>query len=341
MLDTVFDFDCEIFHSRAYQVAARSNMKQALKNRNRTDVHNDVTPSTNEFGLPSFMQSDDGDQDVQTIKETIKGEPPDRSQPMYDTGADNLDDIPKDKSSHLVPSATRGAINFFKPGIILPDGGPVTDIGNLRPLELPPLSQTNFIASDHNLEKLAGGKKQARRRPWSLSNVLKSRAVLSHAIQQAREKAQAATMGRVEREGRERNKEIEKQIMRDRARDKVPNVLLLGALESGKSTLLMSIKLLLEGPYSLGELESFKKTIFSNIFWSMRVILEAMESLEISVDDKKTEDLVMTIYQQPTSMQVESLPPRVTAAIKGLWKDAGVLECFKRSREYQLNDSAE
>ncbi|CRK21584.1 hypothetical protein BN1723_002724 [Verticillium longisporum] len=34
------------------------------------------------------------------------------------------------------------------------------------------------------------------------------------------------------------------------------------------------------------------------------------------------------------------LPPEVGSAIEALWKDRGVQECFKRSREYQLNDSA-
>jgi len=31
----------------------------------------------------------------------------------------------------------------------------------------------------------------------------------------------------------------------------------------------------------------------------------------------------------------------LAAVMKRLWKDAGVRECFNRSREYQLNDSAE
>ena len=71
ILDTVFEFDREIFHSRAYQVAARSNMKQTLKDRNRIDLHNEVPPSTNDFGLSRLMQFNDDDEDVQTIK----GEP--------------------------------------------------------------------------------------------------------------------------------------------------------------------------------------------------------------------------------------------------------------------------
>jgi len=31
----------------------------------------------------------------------------------------------------------------------------------------------------------------------------------------------------------------------------------------------------------------------------------------------------------------------LAAVMKRLWKDGGVQECFRRSREYQLNDSAE
>ncbi|CAL3964433.1 unnamed protein product, partial [Diplocarpon coronariae] len=36
----------------------------------------------------------------------------------------------------------------------------------------------------------------------------------------------------------------------------------------------------------------------------------------------------------------DNLPPEVGNAISALWRDAGVQDCFKRSREYQLNDSA-
>jgi guanine nucleotide-binding protein subunit alpha len=34
------------------------------------------------------------------------------------------------------------------------------------------------------------------------------------------------------------------------------------------------------------------------------------------------------------------LPNEVAMAVRSLWLDQGVQECFHRSREYQLNDSA-
>lgn len=116
--------------------------------------------------------------------------------------------------------------------------------------------------------------------------------------------------------------------------------LVLGAGESGKSTILKQMKLIHEGGYSRDECESFKEIIFSNTVQSMRVILEAMESLELPLDDQRAEYHVQTIFMQPTQIEGESLPPEVGNAIKTLWADRGVQECFRRSREYQLNDSA-
>jgi len=100
------------------------------------------------------------------------------------------------------------------------------------------------------------------------------------------------------------------------------------------------MKLIHEGGYSRDERESFKEIIYSNTVQSMRVILEAMESLELPLDDQRAEYHVQTIFMQPGQIEGDHLPQEVGHAIAALWKDAGVQECFKRSREYQLNDSA-
>ena len=116
--------------------------------------------------------------------------------------------------------------------------------------------------------------------------------------------------------------------------------LALGAGESGKSTILKQMKLIHEGGYSRDERESFKEIIFSNTVQSMRVILEAMESLELPLNDERAQYHVQTIFMQPAQIEGDSLPPEVGNAIAVLWKDSGVQQCFARSREYQLNDSA-
>ena len=72
-----------------------------------------------------------------------------------------------------------------------------------------------------------------------------------------------------------------------------------GAGESGKSTILKQMKLIHEGGYSRDERESFKEIIYSNTVQSMRVILEAMESLELPLDDQYPPDYVQPPQQDP------------------------------------------
>ncbi len=117
-------------------------------------------------------------------------------------------------------------------------------------------------------------------------------------------------------------------------------IIIAGAGESGKSTILKQMKLIHDNGYSREERESFKEIIYSNTVQSMRVILEAMESLELPLDDARAEFHVQTIFMQPPQIEGDVLAPEVGTAVEALWKDAGVQECFNRSREYQLNDSA-
>jgi guanine nucleotide-binding protein G(i) subunit alpha len=166
-------------------------------------------------------------------------------------------------------------------------------------------------------------------------------------------------MSTQDKDGKARNEEIENQLKRDKLmqRNEIKMLLLgmrsakhnsvlwladkyKGAGESGKSTILKQMKLIHEGGYSRDERESFKEIIYSNTVQSMRVILEAMESLELPLDDQRAEYHVQTIFMQPGQIEGDYLPQEVGHAIAALWKDAGVQECFKRSREYQLNDSA-
>src|SRR3569833_2689725 len=100
------------------------------------------------------------------------------------------------------------------------------------------------------------------------------------------------------------------------------------------------MKLIHEGGYSRDERESFKEIIFSNTVQSMRVILEAMESLELPLEDQRMEYHVQTIFLQPAQIEGDILPPEVGNAIEALWKDHNKQECFKQTHKNQLNDSA-
>lgn len=72
-----------------------------------------------------------------------------------------------------------------------------------------------------------------------------------------------------------------------------------------------------------------------------QVILDAMDMMGIPLASADAERFHEIIMAQPHQIEADYLDPEVTQAIGYLWADAGVQECFQKSREYQLNDSAQ
>ncbi|KAI9246908.1 G-alpha protein [Phascolomyces articulosus] len=136
-----------------------------------------------------------------------------------------------------------------------------------------------------------------------------------------------------------RSNQIDSQIKRDRVnlRSEI-KMLLLGAGESGKSTILKQMKLIHDGGYTSEEREGFKEVIYSNTIQSMRVTLEAMELLAIEFHNPQNENNRQLILEAPP--QIEMMSQELVQALASLWDDRGVRECVRRSNEYQLNDSA-
>ncbi|KAJ3204744.1 guanine nucleotide-binding protein subunit alpha [Dinochytrium kinnereticum] len=144
-----------------------------------------------------------------------------------------------------------------------------------------------------------------------------------------------------DKEKRQRNDEIEAALKKEKASLKNEvKMLLLGAGESGKSTILKQMKLIHDNGYNNDEREAFKEIIFSNTVQSMRVILEAMQNMGIQLANPANEKHKAVILDMPNQIEADVFPPECAAAVKALWVDDGVKECFGRSREYQLNDSA-
>ncbi|CAO3665718.1 unnamed protein product [Rhizopus stolonifer] len=142
-----------------------------------------------------------------------------------------------------------------------------------------------------------------------------------------------------ENEEKQKNQAIEKQLKSGYIDSKREiKMLLLGAGESGKSTILKQMKLIHDGGFSQEERESFKEVIFSNTLQSMAVTLEAMDSLGIPfaiIENRQHKILVMK-----APPQIDALDQELVDAISTLWDDTGVQECVSRASEFQLNDSA-
>ncbi|XP_013098163.1 G protein alpha q subunit isoform X3 [Stomoxys calcitrans] len=136
------------------------------------------------------------------------------------------------------------------------------------------------------------------------------------------------------------NQEIERQLRRDKrdARREL-KLLLLGTGESGKSTFIKQMRIIHGSGYSDDDKRGYIKLVFQNIFMAMQSMIKAMDMLSISygvADHSELGELVMSIdYESVTTFEDPYL-----SAIKTLWADAGIQECYDRRREYQLTDSA-
>lgn len=140
----------------------------------------------------------------------------------------------------------------------------------------------------------------------------------------------------------ERSKQIDKSLRADgeKAAREV-KLLLLGAGESGKSTIVKQMKIIHEKGYSQDECLQYRPVVYSNTIQSMIAIIRAMGQLKIDFGHPDREDDARQFFALAGNADEGDLSGELAAVMKRLWKDSGVQECVSRSREYQLNDSAE
>ncbi|GFW62239.1 g protein alpha q subunit [Trichonephila clavipes] len=136
------------------------------------------------------------------------------------------------------------------------------------------------------------------------------------------------------------NQEIEKQLRKDKrdARREL-KLLLLGTGESGKSTFIKQMRIIHGSGYSDEDKRSFIKLVYQNIFMAMQSMIKAMELLKIEYKDPtnhENAELVRSVdFETVTTFEIQFVN-----AIRALWNDPGIQECYDRRREYQLTDSA-
>uniref|UniRef100_A0A803KJN9 G protein subunit alpha o1 n=1 Tax=Xenopus tropicalis TaxID=8364 RepID=A0A803KJN9_XENTR len=150
------------------------------------------------------------------------------------------------------------------------------------------------------------------------------------------------TLSAEERAALERSKQIEKNLKEDGiSAAKDVKLLLLGAGESGKSTIVKQMKIIHEDGFSGEDVKQYKPVVYSNTIQSLAAIVRAMDTLGIEYGDKERRADAKMVCDVVSRMEdTEPFSPELLSAMMRLWADSGIQECFNRSREYQLNDSA-
>nr|XP_020476787.1 guanine nucleotide-binding protein G(q) subunit alpha-like [Monopterus albus] len=141
------------------------------------------------------------------------------------------------------------------------------------------------------------------------------------------------------KEARRINGEIERQLRRDEKDSRREfKLLLLGTGESGKSTFIKQMRIIHGRGYSEEDRRGFTRLVYQNILTAMQAMIQAMNTLQIPYKYEHNQANASIISGVDVD-KVTTLTSLYVDAVKSLWSDPGIQECYSRKREYQLSDS--
>lgn len=132
------------------------------------------------------------------------------------------------------------------------------------------------------------------------------------------------------------SKEIEKTLDEQfKIDDSKVKLLLLGAGESGKSTIFKQMRVLFGAALTEDEKQQITPVVYSNTITSMKILCAETKNMgydqDVVVKDKL--DFMLAVNDQC------EINEEVGGAIKALWADPGVLKTWKRRSEFQIVES--
>ncbi|CAO3684233.1 unnamed protein product [Umbelopsis vinacea] len=137
-----------------------------------------------------------------------------------------------------------------------------------------------------------------------------------------------------------RSKRIDKQLKTDEKKTKTEvKLLLLGAGESGKSTVLKQMRLIHAAGFSASEKEAYRTVVFENVLTSMQAMLEAMDILRIEMHVQKNLAFIPLLQDVPVIKKGQPYPDAYLQPLKDLWNDEGVQEAYRQGNTFALNDN--
>ncbi|XP_051979892.1 guanine nucleotide-binding protein subunit alpha-14-like isoform X2 [Xyrauchen texanus] len=92
--------------------------------------------------------------------------------------------------------------------------------------------------------------------------------------------------------------------------------------------------------YSEEDRRAYAKLVYQNIFTAMKALTGAMNTLRIAYSNPQNE-IHGQQFQEVKILQMTHLDRTYLEAIRQIWADTGIKDCYSRRREYQLLDSTE
>jgi len=118
-------------------------------------------------------------------------------------------------------------------------------------------------------------------------------------------------------------------------------ILLLGAGESGKSTVVKQLKSIYKLPIDAVEMQSFATNIHRNTVLSMQTFIEAAQTLEIPFTDEESQRCAAEVADFVFDPDTKSMPPNIGEDIAELWATDTIQQTYKRRSEFYFLDASE
>lgn len=139
-----------------------------------------------------------------------------------------------------------------------------------------------------------------------------------------------------------RSDAISRQLQKDKQVYRATHrLLLLGAGESGKSTIVKQMRILHVNGFTEAEKRQKIEDIKKNIRDAILTIISAMSTLTppVALEDPANQSKADYIVDVSSATDFD-YPPEFFDIVETLWKDRGVQQSYERSNEYQLIDCA-
>jgi guanine nucleotide-binding protein subunit alpha len=143
-------------------------------------------------------------------------------------------------------------------------------------------------------------------------------------------------------EQKKRSQAIDRTLEEDSKRlRRECKVLLLGADNSGKSTIVKQMKIIHQRGYTTEELALYRHIIYKNVLECARAIVQAMRHFEIGVENRENEEFCDYIrgYALDPDPHIR-LEHTLGDAITAVWNDPCIPRLFDHENEFYLMDSA-
>lgn len=157
------------------------------------------------------------------------------------------------------------------------------------------------------------------------------------------------TINRADAEENAQAAEIERRIAQEtKAEQHIHKLLLLGAGESGKSTIFKQIKLLFQTGFDEAELRSYTPVIFANVYQTIKILYDGAKELAqnesdtskyaVSLDNKEIGEKLSEIGSRT---DFPFLTKATAKEIETLWNDPAIQETYSHGNLLQVPDCAQ